>query len=74
MCSTSRRARPSRTPERPALSAGYAIQLARADGLRVIADAAPRDERLVKELGADIVLPRGDDFPTAGPCGHTGRG
>jgi NADPH:quinone reductase len=29
----------------------------------VIADAAPRDELLVKELGADIVLPRGDDFP-----------
>jgi NADPH:quinone reductase len=42
---------------------GYAIQLARADGLRVIADAAPHDEQLVKELGADIVLPRGDDFP-----------
>lgn len=36
---------------------GYAIQLARADGLRVIADAAPRDEQLVKEQGADIVLP-----------------
>jgi NADPH:quinone reductase len=42
---------------------GYAIQLARADGLRVIADAAPRDDSLVKELGADIVLPRGGDFP-----------
>ena len=42
---------------------GYAIQLAKADGLRVIGDAAPRDEPLVKELGADIVLPRGDDFP-----------
>jgi NADPH:quinone reductase len=42
---------------------GYAVQLARADGLRVIADAAPHDEQLVKELGADVVLPRGDDFP-----------
>jgi NADPH:quinone reductase len=42
---------------------GYAIQLARADSLRVIADAAPRDEQLVKDLGADIVLARGDDFP-----------
>jgi NADPH2:quinone reductase len=42
---------------------GYAVQLAKADGLRVVADAAPRDERSVKELGADIVLPRGDDFP-----------
>jgi NADPH:quinone reductase len=42
---------------------GYAVQLAKADGLRVVADAAPRDEKRVKELGADIVLPRGDDFP-----------
>lgn len=42
---------------------GYAIQLARAEGLRVVADAAPRDEPLVKELGADTVLQRGDDFP-----------
>jgi NADPH:quinone reductase len=42
---------------------GYVIQLAKADGLHVIADAAPRDEPLAKELGADIVLPRGDDFP-----------
>ena len=41
---------------------GYAIQLAKADGLRVIADAAEQDERLVKELGADIVLPRGPEF------------
>jgi len=41
---------------------GYAVQLARAAGLRVIADAAPRDEQLVKELGADVVVPRGDDF------------
>jgi NADPH:quinone reductase-like Zn-dependent oxidoreductase len=55
---------------------GYTIQLARADGLRVVADAAPRDEQLVKELGADIVLPRGDDFPqqvrTAVPDGVHG--
>ncbi|MFF4410519.1 NADP-dependent oxidoreductase [Streptomyces sp. NPDC001262] len=42
---------------------GYAIQLAKAEGLHVIADAAPRDEQLVKELGADAVLERGDDFP-----------
>ncbi|MEU8976186.1 NADP-dependent oxidoreductase [Streptomyces monashensis] len=42
---------------------GYAIQLAKAEGLRVIADAAPRDEQLVKELGADVVLERGDDLP-----------
>jgi NADPH2:quinone reductase len=42
---------------------GYAIQLGKAEGLRVIADAAPADEQLVRDLGADIVLPRGDDFP-----------
>lgn len=42
---------------------GYAVQLAKADGLRVVADAAPRDEQLVKDLGADIVLARGEDFP-----------
>ncbi|WP_327314887.1 NADP-dependent oxidoreductase [Streptomyces sp. NBC_01235] len=42
---------------------GCAVQLAKADGLRVIADAAPKDEALVKELGADVVLPRGTEFP-----------
>jgi NADPH:quinone reductase-like Zn-dependent oxidoreductase len=41
---------------------GYAVQLARADGLHVIADASSADEQLVRELGADVVLPRGDDF------------
>jgi NADPH2:quinone reductase len=41
---------------------GYVVQLAKADGLRVIADAAPADEALVAELGADVVLPRGDDL------------
>jgi NADPH2:quinone reductase len=41
---------------------GYAIQLGKAAGLHVIADAAPGDEQLVKELGADVVVPRGDDF------------
>jgi NADPH:quinone reductase-like Zn-dependent oxidoreductase len=42
---------------------GYVIQLAKTEGLRVIADAAPRDEALVKDLGADVVLPRGKDYP-----------
>lgn len=42
---------------------GYAVQLAKADGLRVVADAAPKDEQLVRELGADVVLPRGAEFP-----------
>ena len=41
---------------------GYVVQLAKADGLRVIADAAPADEALVRGLGVDIVVPRGDDI------------
>ncbi|MEU3986621.1 NADP-dependent oxidoreductase [Streptomyces sp. NPDC026672] len=41
---------------------GYAVQLAKAAGLRVLADAAPRDTELVAALGADDVLPRGLDF------------
>jgi NADPH2:quinone reductase len=40
---------------------GYVIQLAKADGLRVIADAAAADEALVTELGADVVVRRGAD-------------
>jgi NADPH:quinone reductase len=39
------------------------VQLAKADGLEVIADAAAADEQVVKDLSADVVLPRGDDFP-----------
>jgi NADPH:quinone reductase len=41
---------------------GYAVQLGKADGLRVVADASPADEQLVKELGADIVVRRGKEF------------
>lgn len=41
---------------------GYVVQLAKADGLRVIADASPADEQLVRDLGADVVVPRGDDI------------
>jgi NADPH:quinone reductase-like Zn-dependent oxidoreductase len=40
---------------------GYAIQLGRLAGLRVIADARPEDEELVRGLGADVVVPRGPD-------------
>ena len=40
---------------------GYVIQLAKADGLTVIADASPADRDLVDALGADIVVDRGDD-------------
>jgi NADPH2:quinone reductase len=41
---------------------GYAVALAKADGLRVIADAAAKDEALVRSLGADEVVPRGEGF------------
>jgi NADPH:quinone reductase-like Zn-dependent oxidoreductase len=40
---------------------GYVVQLARADGLTVVADASEADEALVRELGADVVVRRGDD-------------
>lgn len=40
---------------------GFVVQLAKAEGLTVIADAAPSDEALVRELGADIVVARGED-------------
>jgi NADPH2:quinone reductase len=47
------------------LLASYAIALARLRGLRVIADASPEDEALVRGFGADVVLPRGPGFATA---------
>ncbi|MGE0220245.1 NADP-dependent oxidoreductase [Mycolicibacterium sp.] len=40
---------------------GYAVQLAKADGLRVIADAAAADETLVASLGADQIVARGPE-------------
>lgn len=40
---------------------GYVVQLAKVDGLRVIADASEADEQLVRDLGADVVVRRGDD-------------
>lgn len=39
---------------------GYCVQLAKADGFRVIADASEADEQLVRDLGADVVVRRGD--------------
>lgn len=42
---------------------GHVVQPAKAEGFRGIADAAPKDQYLVKELGADVVLLRGTDFP-----------
>ena len=46
----------------PGAYGGYVIQLAKTEGLTVIVDAAPKDEALLKELGADIIVPRNDDF------------
>ncbi len=40
---------------------GYAVQLAKADGLTVIADASAADDELVAGFGADEVVRRGDD-------------
>ena len=41
---------------------GFAVELGKAAGLHVVADAAPRDEALVRSLGADAVVARGHDF------------
>ncbi|MBB5907234.1 NADP-dependent oxidoreductase [Actinoalloteichus hymeniacidonis] len=40
---------------------GYAVELARSDGLSVIADAAERDVDLVRGFGADRVVERGPE-------------
>jgi NADPH2:quinone reductase len=54
----------------------YAIQLAVAAGLRVVADAKPEDEDLVREFGAHEVVPRSKDvaasFRTVIPGGTDG--
>lgn len=42
---------------------GYVVQLAKAEGLTVIADASHADEELVNGLGADVVIRQRDDFP-----------
>jgi NADPH2:quinone reductase len=47
------------------LLGSYVIPLAKRDGLRVIADAKPEDEELVRSFGTDIVVPRGDGFVAA---------
>jgi NADPH:quinone reductase-like Zn-dependent oxidoreductase len=43
---------------------GYIVQLAKVEGLTVIADASVADHALVASLGADIVVRRGDDVAT----------
>jgi NADPH2:quinone reductase len=47
------------------LLASYVIPLAEEAGLRVIADAKPEDEALVRGCGADAVFERGDGFVDA---------
>lgn len=42
----------------------YVVQLALAEGLKVIADAAPSDIELVRSLGEVQIVPRGDDVAT----------
>jgi len=47
------------------LLGNYVVQLAKQRGITVIADAAPKDEELVRSLGPDHVVPRGDGFAAA---------
>jgi len=47
------------------LLASYVIPIAKLRGLRVLADAGPADEELVRSFGADVVLPRGDELAAA---------
>ena len=47
------------------LLASYVIPMAKQRGLRVLADASPKDETLVRGFGADVVLPRGDALVAA---------
>ncbi|MEE2667496.1 MAG: zinc-binding dehydrogenase, partial [Pseudomonadota bacterium] len=46
----------------PGAYGGYAIQLAKADGLIVIADSNESDKKLLNDLGVDHIIPRGDNF------------
>ena len=45
--------------------ASYVIPIAKRQGLVVVADARPDDEAFVRGLGADVVVPRSDDFVAA---------
>jgi NADPH:quinone reductase-like Zn-dependent oxidoreductase len=44
---------------------GYAVELAKVRGLRVVAVAGADDEELLKSLGADVFVPRSDDLVAA---------
>ncbi|MCA5925002.1 NADP-dependent oxidoreductase, partial [Curtobacterium oceanosedimentum] len=47
------------------LLGNYVVQLAKAAGLTVIADAAEKDEALVRSLGPDHIVRRGASFASA---------
>jgi NADPH:quinone reductase len=47
------------------LLGSYVIGVASTRGIRVIADAKPEDQELVKSFGADVVVPRTDSFGEA---------
>ncbi len=44
---------------------GYVMELAKLGGLRVVGDASEADWELVGRLGADVVVPRGDNVASA---------
>ena len=46
----------------PGAYGGYVIELAKADGLTVIADSNEKDQELLKSLGVDFIIPRGEGF------------
>ncbi len=46
----------------PGAYGGYVIQLAKAEGLTVIADSSKEDELLLRSLGADILIARGENY------------
>lgn len=49
----------------PGAVGGYVMEMAAAEGLRVIGDASPADVGLVKSLGAQVVVPRGSELVAA---------
>ena len=46
----------------PGAYGGYVVQLAKEDGLIVIADSNDNDRALLESLGVDIIVPRGESF------------
>lgn len=46
----------------PGAYGGYVVELAKADGLIVIADSNESDEELLKSLGVDLIIPRGEGY------------